>query len=153
MKLNNHLKLWMLVVASAVLACGNSSAVIDQEDNSIISPSSTVSPGNNFTQPEPEEVRFEYTAGERRQIFYELVQAEDQAQEKVDLLFPTPDPLSDNYSSEQMSSAITGNVNYFKEIVESFQQEVAERYGLTLEELNEIGNEGLMYDWPMPSLE
>ena len=65
------------------------------------------------------EILFGHSTEERKQIFYDMVKAEDKA-----------------YSENKGSSF--------------FHQEVADIYGITLEQLEQIGYEGLSNHWPMP---
>jgi hypothetical protein len=46
--------------------------------------------------------------------------------------------------------ALNNNIDYFDTQREIYRQEVANKYGLTLEELNEIAHEGILNDWPLP---
>ena len=77
-------------------------------------PKSTVTPGP--------EILFGYTTEERKQIYYEKVEAEDKAW--------LENKLSANF----------------------YHQEVADLYGLTLEQLDQIGLEGTLNNWPMPPI-
>lgn len=97
-----------------------------------------------------EDIKFGYIVEERKQIFYEIVEAEDRAQLEAWETYPTPDPLSNDYTSEKMEEALINSFDYFDEYSELYRQEVAERYDLTIEELEEIGNEGIFSDWPFP---
>ena len=76
-------------------------------------------PAPTFT-PLPE-ILFGYSTEERKQIYYDLVEAEDKA-----------DLENKGFSF--------------------YHQEVADKYGITLEQLEQIGDEGLSYHWPMPPL-
>jgi len=76
-------------------------------------------PAPTFT-PLPE-ILFGYTTEERKQIYYDLVEAEDKA-----------DLENKGFSF--------------------YHQEVADKYGITLEQLEQIGDEGLSYHWPMSPL-
>jgi len=67
------------------------------------------------------EILFGYTIEERKQIYYDLVAAEDKA-----------DLENKGFSY--------------------YHQEVADKYGITLEQLDQIGDEGLSNHWPMPPL-
>ncbi|HBH12204.1 MAG TPA: hypothetical protein DDX29_03635 [Clostridiales bacterium] len=67
------------------------------------------------------EILFGYSTEERKQIFYDLIKAEDKA------------------SAEKKSSSL-------------YHQEVADMYDLTLEQLDQIGDEGILNHWPMPPI-
>jgi len=112
--ISKQLKMWFFVVGLTLLACANSSNVGNQEGNTII-------------PTEIEEVRFGYSTQDRKQIFYELVFAEDVLQIIANSLFPTPDPLSDDYTSKKMEDALFGNLNYFNENLDNYHIGVANK--------------------------
>jgi hypothetical protein len=97
-----------------------------------------------------EDIKFGYTIEERKQIFYEIVEAEDRAQLEAWEAYPTPDPFSSDYTTEKMEEALMNAFDYFDKYTELYRQEVAEKYNLSIEELKEISNEGVFNDWPFP---
>jgi hypothetical protein len=105
-------------------------------------------------EPEPGEggIRFGYTEAERKEIFLELVRAEDRATNEAEFLFPTPDPLDENYSEDAVLMTLESRINFFDENAPRHREEVAQRFGLSIEQLGEIGREGALNEWPFPDL-
>ena len=52
--------------------------------------------------------------------------------------------------NEKMQEAITKQLDYYDQKQQEGDELLAEEYGLTTEELSEIGTEGLLKDWPIP---
>ncbi len=115
---------------------------------SIPSPTDPVS--GETPSPEPTsdegETKFGYSEEERKEIYMELVRAEDQATNEAKSLFPTPDPFSAGFSLEAVQAALDSLIRYVQEAL----AQVAERFGLSPEELNEIATEGALNGWPSP---
>jgi len=115
---------------------------------SIPSPTDPVS--GETPSPEPTsdegETKFGYSEEERKEIYMELVRAEDQATNEAKALFPTPDPFSAGFSLEAVQAALDSLIRYVQEVL----AQVAERFGLSPEELNEIAIEGDLNGWPLP---
>jgi len=76
----------------------------------------------------------------------ELVRAEDQATNEAKSLFPTPDPFGGDFSLEAVQAALDSLITYVQEVL----AQVAERFGLSPEELDEIATEGALNGWPSP---
>lgn len=109
------------------------------------------SSGSSEAEPSPtEDKKFGYSEEERMQIYYELEQAEIQAQIDAWSLYPTPDPFSSDFSAEKLAEAVAGASSYFAEYSTLFKNVVGEQYNLTPEELLAIGEEGLANNWPLP---
>jgi hypothetical protein len=51
-----------------------------------------------------------------------------------------------------MEEALNNQVDYYNEYAAIYKKEVAERYGLTVSELDEIAIEGTTKSWPLPPL-
>ena len=66
-------------------------------------------------------------------------------------LFPEPDPLSSDFSLEAVAEALEKQFEYYDENAPLYRRDVAERHGITEEQLDEIGVEGVLNDWPMPT--
>lgn len=153
----NRIKLLVVILTLVLIACICSSTSNTQNND----PEITVTEDTRTTiigtvaikdieVTATEDIKFGYTVEERKQIFYEIVEAEDRAQLEAWKAYPTPDPLSNDYTLEKMEEALINSFDYFDEYSELYRQEVAERYDLTIEELEEIGNEGVFNDWPFP---
>ena len=74
----------------------------------------------------PEEVKYGLTEQERKQVFYDLVALQDK------ISFDDPD---------------------YDEKIDQANETVASQYGLTVEQVKDIGFEGSFNGWPMPDLE
>ncbi len=84
------------------------------------------------------EDKFELSETERRQIFKEIVAAEDRAMDEADKLFPIEVPGN-----------LDKNIDKMRELEELYKSQIIEKYGITEEALSEIGVEGAMKRWPM----
>lgn len=87
------------------------------------------------------EIKFGFSDTQRKQIFIELVGAEDRAMKDADEKFPivatgTMDDLK-KYA------------NYNNERLEIYEAEIREKYGLTEEQESELSLEGLVKNWPL----
>ena len=104
--------------------------------------------------PEPldaeSDLKFGYTEEERKAIFLELVRAEDKANNEAEFLFPTPDPLSDSYDQQAMQEALQSQAEHYNEFAPIYRGEVAQSFGLTIDQLDDIGVEGAVNQWPFP---
>ncbi len=98
------------------------------------------------------EIKFGYSEAERKEIFLELVRAEDRATNEAEFRFPTPDPLGEIYSEDAALVALDGFLNYFNEYAPQYRTQVAERFSLSMDQLDEIGAEGALNEWPFPDL-
>ena len=105
--------------------------------------------------PEPtaepqDDTKFGYTERQRFSIFQDMVQAEYRAQIEAMELYPTPDPQSPDYTAEAATEAMENQNAYADELTELYWQEVADDWGLTIEQLREIDLEGTEKEWPLP---
>ena len=105
--------------------------------------------------PEPvvepqDDTKFGYSEQQRFSIFHDMIQAEYRAQLEAEALYPVPDPQSPGYTSEAAAEAIENQIAYSDELVELYWQEVADNWGLTVEQLREIDLEGTEKEWPLP---
>ena len=76
----------------------------------------------------------------------ELVRAEDQATNEAKSLFPTPDPFSASFSLEAVQEALDSLIRYVQQV----RVQIAERFGLLIDELDAIATEGALNGWPSP---
>ena len=98
---------------------------------------------------QPED-KFGLSEAERQQIWYEIIEAEDRAFQESMQEFPDPDPLDPNYSESLVLEQVEKQMELQRTLDEIYKNELAEKYGLTLEQLDEIVVEGLTKDWPFP---
>ena len=107
----------------------------------------------NFDAPEPNvsvrselianfgaapEEQFGLTEDERRSVFIELIEVERRAWEEAEA--QVPDDIS-----------ASGDIR--NELTERYEAELATQRGLTGEQLDAIGLEGVTEQWPMPPVE
>ena len=81
--------------------------------------------------------KFGLSQEERIRIWQDIVRAEDRAEEEAFIEFPDMTPFEEFDELEI-------------ELISIYKSELAENEGLTLEQLNEIANEGFRNDWPFP---
>ena len=81
---------------------------------------------NLNTEIKPEQIKYGFTEQERKQVFYDLVALQDK------ISFDDPD---------------------YDKKMDQAEETVAAQYGLTVEQVKDIGIEGITNSWPMPDLE
>jgi hypothetical protein len=91
------------------------------------------------TTYEEGETRFGYTESERRQIWEEIIRAEDRADVEAIQIYPDMSPY-DEWRG------------LFDELAFTYKSELAQKLGLSYEQLGEIGFEAIEKDWPFPPL-
>ena len=91
------------------------------------------------TKYEETEKKFGYTESERRQIWEDIIRAEDRADVEALLIYPDMTPYNDWR-------------NLFDELAYKYKLELAQKLGLSIEQLGEIGFEGIEKGWPFPPL-
>lgn len=75
---------------------------------------------------------------ERKEIWNKIIHAEDRAFAEAEKVYPDTEPYED-YSDLAM------------ELIDKYMAELAWETGLSLEELDEIGLEGMVKNWPFPT--
>ncbi len=78
-------------------------------------------------------------------IFYEIVKAEDQSWKEAMRRYPDLDPNSPLFHQRLLDQS-----NENDRLLEIHKNQLAAKYGLTREQLSEIGREGADKSWPMP---
>ncbi len=96
------------------------------------------------------EQKFGLSEAERQQIWNEIVKSEDRARREAEQEFPDPDPLDPNYSQSLFMEQFEKQIELQRTLDEKYKNELAEKYGLTRDQLAEIAGEGLTKDWPFP---
>lgn len=93
----------------------------------------------------PPEKRLGLTEKQRMAIFYEIVKAEDQSWKEAMRRYPDLDP-----NSPLLHQRLLDQSNENDRLLEIHKNQLAAKYGLTREQLSEIGREGADKSWPMP---
>lgn len=96
------------------------------------------------------EVKHGLPESKRKEIFRESVMAEDRASAEAERLYPLPDPRKSGYSQTEASEQVMKQAEALNTLTEKYKSEVAERYGITQEQLGDISVEALTKNWPMP---
>ena len=96
------------------------------------------------------EQKFGLSEAQRQQIWKEIVQAEDRAHREAEQEFPLPDPSKPGYSSSVFMEQLEKQIELEETLGEKYKNELAEKYGLTRDQLDAIGTEGVIKDWPFP---
>jgi hypothetical protein len=99
------------------------------------------------------EERLGLTEGKRRQIFKEIVAAEDKAQAEADRRYPVSGSITWNMTKSQLLSQMDRNTQLMRALEEKYKNDLTRKYGLTREQLKEITHEGIAENWPMPAME
>lgn len=94
------------------------------------------------------EERFGFSVDERKQIFNELVLAEDRAAKEAEKLYPI-DPLDPDFSRENVQK----NIDKEEELCQLYTKQVYEKYGIDEDIASQITTEAYNKRWPMPALE
>ena len=76
----------------------------------------------------------------KRQIFYDLVVAEDKADREALQRHPVLNPLNPSMDYARL----------YNKLEKEYKEDVARKYGLSQEQVDEIIVEGVMNEWPMP---
>ena len=90
------------------------------------------------------EEQFGFTEEQRRQIFKELVAAEDRAEAEAERIYPM-DVFDPNYKAENIDKHFEKS----DELAEKYEAEVRAKYGISEEIEKQISVEGLTERWPM----
>ncbi len=93
----------------------------------------------------PKEIKFGLSESERRQIWHEMIVAEDRATQEGEAMYPVTVQNANRELLEKQTEEIMVRV-------EKCRDELARKYGLTRQQLTRIVAEATMNDWPMPPL-
>jgi hypothetical protein len=110
----------------------------------------TDEPSAEPTEETGQDIRFGYDEQQRFQIYSDMVQAYYRAVIEAWDLYPTPDPTSSDYTPEALTEARQNQDAYIDEHGELYRQQVANDWGLTIDQLHEIELEGIEKEWPLP---
>lgn len=97
----------------------------------------------------PEE-KFGLSEAKRKQIWYEIVKAEDRTTTEAEQKYPLSDPLKPGYSQSIARKQLEKQAELQDILNEKYENELAKKYGLTRKQLDEIAVEGLIKDWSFP---
>lgn len=99
------------------------------------------------------ENKFDLSEAERRQIFKEIVAAEDRAQANADRKYPISGRTVWDLSKSELRSRMDKNIELMQRLQDQYKKALAKKYGLTQEQLKETSLEGVVERWPMPKFE
>jgi hypothetical protein len=99
--------------------------------------------------PAPEDTKFGLTEAQRRDVYLDILRAEDHAELEADRRYPPPDP---DAPGERWQRRAETREQFRKQADEEDRKAIAQRYGLALEQLAAISAEGLQQGWPRPVL-
>jgi hypothetical protein len=94
-----------------------------------------------------EEARFGLTEAQRRDVYQDILGAEDHAQLEADRRYPPPDPAA---SSERWQRYSEARDQFRKQAEDEDKKAIARRYGLTADQLAAIAKEAVQSSWPRP---
>ena len=104
------------------------------------------------TVNDPSVVKFGFAEAERQMIFRDIVRIEDRAHYEAEQMYPFPMPKNDpSYTETGEKNQFTKQVDYATELMKQYRIELAESLDLTMEQLEEIGNEGVKNWWETPA--
>ena len=95
------------------------------------------------------EVKHGFPESKRKEIFSALVAAEDRADADAERMHPLPDASKPGYSQAKAREQIEKYAEARNTLTETYESEVAERYGITQEQLREISVEAFTKNWPI----
>ncbi|NCB20647.1 MAG: hypothetical protein EOM88_01830 [Clostridia bacterium] len=86
-----------------------------------------------------QEEKFGFNVEERKQIFKDIVSAQDKARAEADKKYPVDDYLT-NYEN---------NSNEYKRLADIYEKEVLEKWNISSEQKTEISREAQIKNWPL----
>ena len=97
------------------------------------------------------EVKHGLSEAKRKVIFREIVAAEDHAHADVERMYPLPEMHElPRHSQSELRQQFDKQVEALGPLMDKYKSEVAERYGLTQDELSDISAEAVIANWPLP---
>jgi len=79
----------------------------------------------------------------RKSIFQEIMEADELAKEKAESKYS----MASNMSPTEKFLILMKRLNEYSKLKQRYEKEIAQKYGLSEEELNEIKKEGLIKNW------
>jgi len=96
------------------------------------------------------EVTHGLTETKRKEIFREIVKAEDRADADAQKRCPLPNPAQPGYTSSGAKEQFKKQMAAMYKLATKYKAELAKQHGLTEAQLREIGLEGAVNNWPLP---
>lgn len=96
------------------------------------------------------EVKHDLSEAKRKEIFRAIVTAEDRADVDAQRMYPLPDPSRPGYSQSTASAQMMQQAEALNALTAKYKSEIADRYGITEEQLRQITVEGITKNWPIP---
>jgi len=104
-----------------------------------------------YHNPPVQETLFGLTENERIEVFREIVRAEDRAIEESMARYPDMLPNDPGYSQAAFMRQLDRQMDEQDRLMGLYKNALADQYGITRDELAEIGREGMDKNWPMPA--
>lgn len=112
-------------------------------DAAVAAAGATGSSGSSGTSTKPKTpAKVTLTLEQKKSCYWDIILANDRAVSEAE----------DKYPMEDEKTDINQHVEYRFELVDKYEAEVAAKYGISVEQLNSISEEGLKNAWPMPPL-
>jgi len=99
------------------------------------------------------EVKYGLTEAKRKEIFVAIVTAEGRADKEAQRMYPIPDPLEPGYSRDKVGTQWNHQIEAFENLKKKYKMQVAKKYGISEEQLQEISIEGVTKNWPIPPIQ
>ena len=90
------------------------------------------------------DVRFGLSKDKRKEIFRQIVIAEDRAQTEAAQRYPFGGPSNPEVNFDK-------NLDLGRRLTDKYKAQVYKKYGITKETANEISGEGIYENWPFPA--
>lgn len=122
------------------------SADTDGDDTTADEDAASADENTNPVAEEPADadgVRFGLTIEQREQCYYDIIAAEDRAVAEAEAQYPL----------DTEDAEVASHVALRIELLDRYEQEVLDEYGITADQLDAIVQEGIQNGWPMPPLE
>lgn len=135
---------------ATVLAAGLGTAALLAYVQGWVPAPSTAPPPQPLARPTPlarEDARFGLTEAQRRDVYQDILGAEDHAQVEADRRYPPPDPGA---SADRWQRYAATREQFRKQADEEDKKAIAMRYALTADQLTAIAEEGVQQSWPRP---
>jgi hypothetical protein len=135
---------------ATVVAAGFGAAALLSYFQGWLPAPSTAPPPEPPARPTPaarEDTRFGLTEAQRRDVYQDILGAEDHAQVEADRRYPPPDPGA---SGDRWHRYSETREQFRKQADDEDKKAIAKRYGLTADQLTAIAEEGVQGNWPRP---
>ena len=94
------------------------------------------------------DTKFGLTEDQRREVYRDLLRAEDHAQRETDRRYP---PLNTGASDVRWQLHAEMSEHFRTQVEEEDKKAIAKRYGVSSSDLQAIGAEGFEKSWPRPA--